>query len=145
MAMAMGRPMNDVVVVAGIRIPLRRWEPTDRAFIAVTWGLGDRAAGGAPEAVHREWHPKVVDRLLDTNGAVVACSERVPSTIYGWACGSERVLHYAHVVPELRGHGLGRALIAAATGGHDRIEVTHRWVRPPSWVTFNPYRLMVGQ
>lgn len=137
----------DHVIVEGLRIPFREMGPGDRAYVASTWIAGYR--GQAREHVSRDVYlaeqPKLVDRLLDAHGAVVVHSPRVERTIYGWACGEPGVLHAVYVVPELRGQGVAKALIARATGqASGTVVCTHRWPgRTPAWVTWNPYRIGV--
>lgn len=72
-----------------------------------------------------------VEQQLNDCGALVACDAELPTTIHGWACGTEGLLHYVYVPRELRCLGVGRELISRVVGGYpDRIEVTHRWPWP---------------
>jgi GNAT superfamily N-acetyltransferase len=129
---------------------MRELEAGDRPFVAATWGKSyapiARKMGMLSSVFYAE-HPRVVDATLERADVVVLCSQRVPSTIFGWACGEPGLLHWAYVVPELRGRGVGRRLIVAVTGVASTeapLVISHRPARLSQRLVFNPYRIHVA-
>ncbi len=72
---------------------------------------------------------------------IVACSERDESALHGFACTANGVLCFLYVTDDLRGRGLGRALVATALGEYPQSiphhydvklsKVTPRYVHQP--------------
>jgi GNAT superfamily N-acetyltransferase len=69
-----------------------------------------------------------VYRRLSAFSALIACEPEHLSTIHGWVCWSPRPggLQYIYVPPNLRGLGVGRALVTAC----ERAEQARRWPWP---------------
>ena len=69
----------------------------------------------------------------------VVTSPGNPFTIHAWVCADEHRLWHVYVPPELRGHGVARALVEHYAGTDYR--VSKPWPRTPSGhrVLWNPY------
>lgn len=127
---------------AGVEVMLRELRPSDRGFIATTWGRSYRDRAECSERVFREWHPRVIDRCLDTAETLVLASAAVPETVFAYAVGGPHLLHYAYSIPELRDRGLATTLLRKLMGDGP-YETTHRLPRPREGATFNPFRIGV--
>jgi len=99
----------------------RAMTPTDRRYVVPTW-----AQSASYEGLAKPKRFELVDRILDAGATcIVLANDR---TVHAWACGSDGVLHYAYVPPELRGKGLARRLISLVLGSYpERIPITHSW------------------
>jgi hypothetical protein len=131
------------MVVGGVAMVLRELDPSDRAFIATTWGKSYRERSGVEPHIFEREHRKVIDRLLDVGRWAILASAEVPRTIYAWACAREDVLHYAYVVPELHGRGMMRLLLGHLGLWRDTIECSHRFSKPNTRFVWNPYSIGV--
>lgn len=144
--------IGEVLDVGGALMRLREWDRADdRACIATRWVKSACAEHDIDPALQGA----LVDRLLDSprSRVVVVCSEAVPSTVLAWACAMadpkavphaklhRPVLHYAHVVPEARGYGVGRAVVRTTLGSYpDTIDCTHRWPFDAVRFSWNAFR-----
>ncbi len=123
------------LTVQGERMVMRAMCPSDRGFIASTWGKSYRERSRILGAAFRDLHPRMVDGCLARGEARIVASEHSPGTIFAWASGEPGLLHYAYVIPELRGHGIARALILATTGAGKReafvglVPLRHRYAK----------------
>lgn len=96
----------------------------DAPFIFSSWLKSFRDHGLArpisQEVYYSEQH-KLIERLLKTAKAFIACDPKDPASIYGWAC-FEHVegiftVHYIYVKHPFRNLGIGRELLNQS--GHD--------------------------
>lgn len=114
-------------------LAMRPMQSEDRAFVASTWVRSYRDAS-LPKAF-LTGHSRVVDSLLSRVGATVLCAADEPSTLHGWACSEDHVLHYVYVPLELRKQGFARLLIPDAP----LVLVSHKWPFESRRFVFNPY------
>lgn len=60
-------------------------------------------------------HHKIIEKLLRTCEIFVACNDKDPGELYGWACGETRdnifVLHYIYVKHTFRMIGVGKLIL----------------------------------
>jgi GNAT superfamily N-acetyltransferase len=90
-------------------------------------------------------HRRLIQRAFDAGQVYVATAPDDDDTLYGWACGSPGVLHYAFVKLDLRGRGFAKALIQQ-TVQTPRWRCTHytsavkRW-KAAGLATYDPYPL----
>jgi len=130
-------------------VALRPMVAGDRAFVLSTWirSYAERVRGIVRRDVYLAHEPALVERLLASSRALVACSASHEATIHGWCvvAPSSRVLHYAYTPPELRRLGLARELIRAAFGTYPtRLETSHRWPWASPRFVFVPYHAGVA-
>lgn len=110
---------------------LRAMIDSDRAMIASSWLKNFRPA--SPEVsplVYANHQSRLIDRLIERNSAVVACSPQDGNHIYGWICGAvymmtDPVIHYVYVKRAMREFGIGKRLVAEMTKGGARPLFTH--------------------
>lgn len=88
-------------------------------------------------------YPAFVEHLLNTQWTYCLYRVEAPGVPHGWACAGDGMLHWAYVPFNLRGVGLGRAIITRVLGGYpSRIYVTSPIDRRRSGrVVYNPYAM----
>ncbi len=100
----------------------REMTASDRRFVVPTWVRGSHYA----VPMSRRW--RLVDRMLDEERVRVVVLATNDLAVHGWAAGSEGVLHFAYVPPELRGAGLAARAIATLLGEYPgEIRTSHPW------------------
>lgn len=114
--------------------------PEHRNYIISTWVKSyekhARKCGFRSE-YYRAGESKLAEGLWD--GAMVAVSGSDPYTVHAWVCGYNGYLAHVYVPPELRNHGVARALVELVAG--KEYSVHKPWPRTPAGhkVTWNPY------
>jgi GNAT superfamily N-acetyltransferase len=61
-------------------------------------------------------HGALVQQLLKESTTIIAYDANDPDHLYGFACGSDRAVHWVYVKGAFRGMGLGRALLERLIG-----------------------------
>lgn len=91
----------------------------DRGFCANRWVntgkrlLARQVADAGPRSARRGLYSLLVDDLLDAAVVRVLCPARDRDTLLGFvAAQAPRGLLFVYLIPELRGRGIGRALVA---------------------------------
>lgn len=102
-------------------LSLRPMREGDVAYVVSTWAQSlDAPYWMARDAYRSNMRRSASAIIGHAARVVVLCSSDHESTILGWACGDDGVVHYAYVRPALRSGAAGRAwvekLIAAARG-----------------------------
>lgn len=106
------------VILEGERMTIRDATADDVGLIFATWMESARQLRNARLSIFDKFYPDVVRSLLETETAAVMTLEG-KDAIHAWACGrAPNLLHFAYVPKNLRGHGLGRAVIDATLGGY---------------------------
>lgn len=109
------------LLIHDIPIAFRPATIGDASFVISTWLKSEMLLRAMPRARYERWRRPVIERHVDRDSVLVACSAEVPRTIYGWAChDGPHVVLYAYVVFGMRGAGLGHALVRQVkeTAGH---------------------------
>lgn len=106
-------------------------EAADAPFIFHSWLRTYRRSHLARAMPEREFmltHHAIAERLLGRGRCVVVHPEGDPAVILGWVLreAGAPVLHYVYVKGALRGHGLGRGLVAEAGPWPAGWRYTHR-------------------
>jgi GNAT superfamily N-acetyltransferase len=94
---------------------LRGLTEADRGWIVTSWVESYHAGNAAAHTLRwREYREPMRRRtraLLDS-ASVVVCGDRGSDAVYGFACGTDGVLHYVYVAHLRRRTGLATALLA---------------------------------
>lgn len=145
-----------ITVVFGRELLLRPMKRLDRAFVASRWvhSYSHVRAGVEPHEYQQgQW--RLVDALLDRSTTIVACSPTVDDAVFGFATCEPAmygpgIVHYAYVMPQLRGHGLALSMMTLALGARperveyeQRVRCTHRPTRPSDRFRFDWYPLAI--
>ncbi len=107
---------------------LRPYRDSDAAIVCRSWKLGAADLSGCFDHFKSHDLPKEkrstargiylealnaeVPRLLTPETCVVGHNPRDDDAVWGFACGSNGVLHYVWVKDEYRGRGFARTLVA---------------------------------
>lgn len=88
-------------------------EPTvlDAPFIISSWVMTAPKPAGAPVGPWRRNMRRVCGEMLAKARVVIACDRNHEGTIHAWAAGVPGCVFWAFARPELRGYGIGRALM----------------------------------
>lgn len=127
-------------------VSVRTAVANDQRYLASTWWHSMLGRNRAPRLRHRV--NEQIDRILDdaTTRAIVAVDAR--DRILGWLVYATapvgRVIHYAYVRDEERGHGLASRLVAAAWPGSEaRLVLTCRGPMTAGYLERNKAALFV--
>lgn len=100
------------------RVRFRPALEADRAFIAAAWLRSFRRADavrGVSSETYYYFQHRVMERCVAGSQIIIACDERDPDYLYGFACFARRgptcVLHYVYVRGQRRRIGIGTALL----------------------------------
>lgn len=102
-----------VLSISGEPIAFRPMQQGDQSYVLATWLRSFRDLVPrrlVPDDVFFAHVRPIVEEATRNGWIVVACSESMPTTIYGWGCKYNGVVLYTYVMGALRGHGLGRAI-----------------------------------
>jgi GNAT superfamily N-acetyltransferase len=104
------------------KILLRSANEEDISFIFNSWLKSFRNSffcKGIVNSVYFTEHHKLIEKILKTASAVIACNPEDPSQVYGWICAEEIdgvfCMHYLYVKHSFRGLGIGRLLFNTFT------------------------------
>lgn len=136
--------METKVEIEGVGFVIREAVADDISLIFPTWMESARQLRNTRLAIFNAFFPAVVRSLLETERAVVATREG-NNTIHAWACGrAPNLLHFAYVPANLRGRGIGRAVISGVLDGYpNTIFVTSSplSLRHHSRYIYNPFAM----
>jgi GNAT superfamily N-acetyltransferase len=97
---------------------IREAETKDVPFIFNSWLKSYRNSNFArplENTIYFSEHHKVIERVLQHHGVIIACNPEDPSQIYGFLCAGYvdgiLVLHYAYVKQPFRKLGIAKALL----------------------------------
>ena len=103
---------------------LRDMREGDLPFVVSTWvrSLQMPACWGSRDAYMTNMRKSAQQTMKHAARTVVLASSDSDSTILGWACGDDGVVHHVYVRPEIHTKHAGRvwvdALMSAAKGSH---------------------------
>lgn len=156
-----------------VPVTFRRPTPECLSFIYSSWlksfRIYSRWAKAVPAQIYFGNHKRVVQKLLEDSGVLIACNPECPDQIFGYAvyqptAGGVAVLHYLYVKQPYRKMGIATALFREALHRSEHrselpVAVTHipdrefredggaRWtsmwdrLRDKWSLVFNPYIL----
>lgn len=144
-------PMSAALRIEGECVAIRPAVEDDYGYIHSTWMNSFARPAGMSAELYRTRQPELIKKLIasDSSKLMVACSEDVESTIFGWVCAEagRNFIHYGYVRDSLRNQGIARSLVHAALGDYPkRIYVTHRFMNGKEGrhrFIYNPYLLQV--
>jgi hypothetical protein len=126
----------------GVKLGVREMERADRAFVGMRWGSSLFEPLGKLAGIYHPGMRKAVDDVLEQSRVLVVCSADAPTTLHGFAAtDAERTsLHYAYVLPKLRGAGIAKFALEAAFGAYPlRVQCAVAWPFPSR--RFTPARM----
>ena len=105
---------------------LRPLEESDWNCVLKSWMRAYRATRPTWRDYYTQKHHEI--EVYRQRGALflVACDPDDKTTIFGWACIEDPVVHFIYVKPYFRGQGIAKALVAFGLGVTATIAYTHK-------------------